>query len=449
MSNIPGLSLGLLFPAVAGHVFAGGELGGLAFVAAGCHPGLKSLVKVFLDVGEVGGFGQVLEFERIFDDVVEFEFGAVLVALGFGEGVLVTGRGEFEPASELWGGGAGVFKFHFRGEVPDEFVFPGPDGADAVVRGAIVDALGGHDSVDVGFVILFSRENGEEAFSAEGFGSGASGGFDEGWKDVEVLDHGGIGGAGFDLSGPAGDESGLEAVVVAGPFGEGEGAALFGGDDEEGVVGESIFFDEVHRLADLGIKVGDFGEIAAHPVACFRGVDEVGWKLHFVGRIAGGIALVPRGVGFIGAEEEAEWFLFGGLFFDEGADLIEFGILAAGDLLPIEDLSGRDVGFSALGDSVAEAGEVLDDAFCFGSDEGVVWVGAAQDGREAGVDVVPGGGTHRGGLETAGEAHPLGGEFVDVGGVGLSTIATEVAESAVVCDDEDDVGFGGSRQREE
>ncbi|MFT6182034.1 MAG: hypothetical protein ACJA1W_004405, partial [Akkermansiaceae bacterium] len=54
-----------------------------------------------------------------------------------------------------------------------------------------------------------------------------------------------------------------------------------------------VFFDEVHRLADLGIEVGDLGEVAAHTLASYRGVDEVRGKLYFVGGVAGAVAFVP------------------------------------------------------------------------------------------------------------------------------------------------------------
>lgn len=398
-------------------------------------------MEVFFDSSEIEISGEILEFEGVFDDVVEFEFGAVLVAVGFGEGVLVAGGCEFEPALEFGCSGAGVLEFHFGGEVPDELVFLGADGADAVVVRAVVDPFGGHDAVDVFLVALFSGEDGKEAFAREGRGWGASGCFDEGGEEVEVLDHGGVGGAGFYFSGPAGDEGGLEAVVVAGPFGEGEAAALLGGDDEEGVISEVVFFDEVHRLADLGIEVGDLGEVAAHTLASYRGVDEVRGKLYFVGGVAGAVAFVPGGVWFVGAEEETEGLFRGGLFRDEGAHFLEFGVLSAGDFFPVEDFSGGDVGFAGLGDGVVEGGEVLHDAFGGGWDEGVVGVSSAEDGGEAGVYVVSGGGAHGGGLEAAGEAHALGGKLVDVWGMGLSSVAAEVAEGAVVGDDEDDVGL--------
>ncbi len=121
----------------------------------------------------------------------------------------------------------------------------------------------------------------------------AAGRFDPGGKEVDVFDHGGVGGAGFDLARPAGDEAGLEAAVVTGPLSEGHGAALFAGDDEERVVGEFVFFEKLHRLANLTVVVGDLGKVAGHGVADGGGVDEVGRELNVGWRVAGGVAFVP------------------------------------------------------------------------------------------------------------------------------------------------------------
>ena len=105
--------------------------------------------------------------------------------------------------------------------------------------------------------------------------------------------------------------------------------------------------------------------------------------------------------------------------------------------------------FTALGDGVAEFGEILYYAFCFGCDEGVVWIGTTYDRRKARVNIVPGGRTHWRGLEAAGKAHALAGEFVDVGSVGLPPVAPEVAEGTIVGDNKDDVGLARGRDGEE
>ena len=289
---------------------------------------------------------------------------------------------------------------------------------------------------------FLSSKDGEEAFAVERIGRSAASCFDEGGEQVEVFDHGWVDGARFDLTGPTGDEACLKAVVIAGPLGKGEGAALFGGDNEESVVGEAILFDKVHGLADLGIEIGNLGEVAAHAVPGFGGIDEVGRELDFIAGVTRGIALVPRGVWFVGAKKEAEGLLFGGLLFNEGAHFVELGIFSAGDFFPAKDIPGRDVCFTALSDGVTKVGEVLNDAFSFWLDEGVVGVGSTDNGWKSGVDVVSGRGAHWGGLKAACEAHALGGELVDVGGVGLPAITAEVAEGAIVSDDEDDIGFG-------
>ena len=119
------------------------------------------------------------------------------------------------------------------------------------MRRAVIDATGGHDSVDELLMGLFSGEDRKEAFAPEIGGRGATSGLDEGGEKVKVFDHGRVHRSGFDVSRPPGDESGLEPVVVASPLGKGEGVALFGGDDKEGVAGEAILFNQFHGLADL------------------------------------------------------------------------------------------------------------------------------------------------------------------------------------------------------
>ena len=226
-------------------MFDGFELGGLAFVAALLHPDGEPRAKFVHRFGVLFVAGEVVEFERVGDDVVELFLGAQLVT--FDESFGFRGV-DGEPALEFRRVGAGVFEFGFRSKVPDEFKFLRADRTNAIVRRAGIDALGGHDAVDVCFVSFFSSEDRKEALSLKERIGSASGRFDPGGKEVDVFDHGGIGGAGFDLTRPAGDEAGLEAAVVTGPLREGHGAALFAGDDEESVVGEFVFFEKLHRI---------------------------------------------------------------------------------------------------------------------------------------------------------------------------------------------------------
>ena len=53
---------------------------------------------------------------------------------------------------------------------------------------------------------------------------------------------------------------------------------------------------------------------------------------------------------------------------------------------------------------------------------------------------------HGGGLETTGEAHAFPGQLINVGGVGLAAIATDVSKGAVIGNDEKDVGLVGSME---
>ena len=190
------------------------------------------------------------------------------------------------PTLKLGALNAGVHELGLGGEIPDEFEILRANGTDAVVGGAIVNATGGHDSVDVVFVRFFAGEDGEEALSLQGGIGRSAGCFDPGGKKIDVFHHRRIDRAGFDLAGPAGDEGGLQAAVVASPLGEGECASLFAGDNDEGVVRELVFFEKLYRLTDLAVVIGDLCKIAGHAIAGFRSVDEVRREFYFGGGIA-------------------------------------------------------------------------------------------------------------------------------------------------------------------
>ena len=70
------LLLGLFLFAILAHALEGFEFGGLTFIATFVHPGFEFGSKCCDLVVIVGIVGQVVEFERVVDDVRrEFYFG--------------------------------------------------------------------------------------------------------------------------------------------------------------------------------------------------------------------------------------------------------------------------------------------------------------------------------------------------------------------------------------
>ena len=79
--------------------------------------------------------------------------------------------------------------------------------SDAEVFRSAVDPAGCHLAEDVFLVFfLFPRQHGEQALAVQAWIGPCAGGFDEGWEDVDVFDHGVGDDARFDFAGPSGDE---------------------------------------------------------------------------------------------------------------------------------------------------------------------------------------------------------------------------------------------------
>lgn len=102
----------------------------------------------------------------------------------------------------------------------------------------------------------------------------SSGEIEESGKNVGVL-HDGFGAGGSDFSRPASDERSVETVVPIGPLTTGELSTLLAGEKDEGVVGEFGFIKESEEFADLGIHVGDLGEVVGVLLPRHRGVGEI------------------------------------------------------------------------------------------------------------------------------------------------------------------------------
>jgi len=285
-----------------------------------------------------------------------------------------------------------------------------------------------------------AEQDGQEALAVEDIRDGAAGGFYVSRQDVDVFDQCVADGAGFYPAGPAGDKGRLQARVIAGPLAEGEARSLLADDYNESVVGDLVFVQHSQRLGDLAVVVGDLGEIAGHVLAGFFGVDEVGGQFELGRIVARGVTFVPGRVRFVGALEDAE----GGAGFDALSD--EFVgerhvrvVVTA--VFEGKGLGRSDVPLAVEGDTVAEGLEVVDDALDAGIDVRMVGICAALDGVYAGVDVVSRRRAHGGGLEAVLEPHPFTRQLVNVGGVGLSAVAADIAEGAVIGNYEHKVRF--------
>ena len=98
----------------------------------------------------------------------------------------------------------------------------------------------------------------------------------------------------------------MKAAVPVGPFIAGELRALFAGEENEGIFGIFCVVEELHELANLGIHVGDLGEVGGEAFTSFRSVGKIGRKFDFLGRIGRSIAHDPGDVWFGESNDEAE-----------------------------------------------------------------------------------------------------------------------------------------------
>lgn len=433
------------------HALVGEEFGFEAFVSAVVHPVEEGGFEGGFGFGEGGVVGEVDHVVGVVFDVVEFFWGAgedflkELSGGGVGFGLMAKGA---EPVLFIFDDGVAVAEFVFRGEVEDVAVGAIGDGADAEVVASFDDAAGGLNAEGVflsGLGGVF--KDGEEAGAIEVVGNLSAGGFDEGGDDVVVFGEGGGFAAGFNDTGPVGDEGGFDAVFVAGPFGEGEGVALFAEEEEEGVFVEGVVFELLSDGGDLGVEELNFGEVVGEFFAEDVGLDVVFAEGEFVGGEEGTVTKSIRTVGLVGANDEAEGLVFFGAFPEEFVAegevdvLCSFGFVA--EVFERVNGTGADVAFANEAGAVAEGLEVVGEAFDVGTGFGVVRVGAAFYRVEAVVEIVPGGRAHGCGLVALGKAEAVFGELVDVGGDGVgAAVAGDVAVGAIVSEKEDEVGSG-------
>ncbi len=106
------------------------------------------------------------------------------------------------------------------------------------------------------------------------------------WRDgvgSKVQD--GIGSfAGIDPAKPAGEEGGVKAIVPVSPFTAGELDSLFAGEEDEDVVFVAGLSEHGMEISDLGIHVGNLGEVGRELLVGERGVGQIRRASDFLGR---------------------------------------------------------------------------------------------------------------------------------------------------------------------
>ena len=115
----------------------------------------------------------------------------------------------------------------------------------------------------------------------------------------------------------------MHSQIPVRPFGESQRPALLGREHHQRIVQVPGFLQQAQNLADLPVEIRDLGEISRRGLARARII-----VLHRGERDLGGIELrgvpgCPRGVGVVGAEEQAERLL--GVFRHEVADAVPGG----------------------------------------------------------------------------------------------------------------------------
>ena len=305
-------------------------------------------------------------------------------------------------------------------------------------------------------LVALSQQDIGEGGSVERWGGGCRAGeFEKGWENVGIL-HDGFGSlSGRNPTGPAGDQRGVEAVVPVGPFASGELGTLFAGEEDEGVFGEIGFIQELEKFADLGIHVGDFGEIPGEVFASHGSIRQVRRKLEVGSWISGGIAHDPGGVGFGEGYDEAEGL--GEILSDEvlgPGEVMGFGGVVdtvgveAGDGLKGEGLLRFNVSLACQTNAIAHRAEMMGNAFGIGPACSVVPGAAVPKGVSAGVEFGAAGGAHRHAKVGIVEGEGLSGERVQVGSFGiLAAIEGEIGEGTIVGDNDEDIRLLRSKER--
>ena len=164
-----------------------------------------------------------------------------------------------------------------------------------------------------------------------------------------------------------------DAVVADGGLAAREGAAVVGHEEDDGVVGHALVFEEVHDAADVFVESADFvvvhGEVAAD-------VGHVGkkWRHH---DILSGVRLID-GVFLVGAvgigccQPEEKRFLFGAVFNGGQPMAVSGGVAAFFDDVELVLDVGAEVPFAEGCRVVAGFFEGLGEE-CLVTGEGARW----------------------------------------------------------------------------
>ncbi len=401
-----------------------GSVGGDVLVeefAVAEHAGIFLGFEFVLHLGEQGGFA--LGLHRVACEVVD----AIAVAA---EIVELLGGADAEVEMPEFVGA--VFASHFQDEcfggagvgieVTGLRVACGPagglvvlqkqpavfdhatDGVTPVVRAADIGAFFADEDVIAasddlpGFVAFPDLA---PAFAGDGFHAAVrlgdachieQGGGDVGEVDKVIDDASGV----LDFAGPANGERDVIAVVVSVAFDAGEGHAVVGGDDDEGVIELAALFEFSDHETEVTVGVLHFEGVVEHVVADFFGVGPVGGHavdvaeffaafvdaaLVFVTAMGLGAAIpeAPGFAGFSGVEERVE---IGSVI------VVAHGFGRRWGFVLVEGFAGDEAGFAGgvVGDARAPAfagdahvpaffGKDFGPAFEFGGEHGHVIAG--------------------------------------------------------------------------
>jgi len=220
----------------------------------------------------LGHFREVAGFVGVGGNIEELEGGAVDVGI---DGALAVGSvlalgplglpGGRDP--EVGGEGVGLVV----GDVPDDFVVAVAVGAHGVVHLDLVEGVRGESGVPAFRIGLAEDTEPRAAVIARGWLAGvlalahffigdrfdggisfdavASGNLENGGGDIGVGNDGLVDGAALFQTGIIDDEGHAETGLVDGGFGTGEGHAVIGGEDEDGVFPLTGFLKKLDESA--------------------------------------------------------------------------------------------------------------------------------------------------------------------------------------------------------
>ena len=195
--------------------------------------------------------------------------------------------------------------------------------------------------------------------------------------------------------------------------------------------------EHLQESANLFVEFADFTEVGGEGFTGDGVVVQVGRYRDLGGIVRG--ASGPWAMRIIGGEDDEPGL--SGIASDEGSGLGK--IVGSVDVLIRKGGSRADVRFVLQGHAVAGALQVGEEAFGAVIDARVVWIGAAADGVETGVERVSCGRARGCRVEHAAQVHGLGAQFVEVWGFDIGTaFVSKVTPAEIIGDDDHEVGSG-------